>query len=183
MEMLNRSHPLRMEPRKTPWPCWSRYSVSCQQICRPAAHSGLGLITLIEIIKHLQKWIIMNSPSSSSQSATGKTAAGSKMPPAFCLVCGPQMEGFYLKGEAELRGEEEGACFRASLLGDCGHISTQWHNSGGLTLGLRGPFWEVALQEEMRLPNLTSSKVFPLSTIPKLPLLLILLHSVLSCPT
>ena len=54
----------------------------------------------------------MNSTHSSSQSAIEETAAGSKMSSILRLVCGPQMEGFNLRGEAEFRGEEVGALFR-----------------------------------------------------------------------
>lgn len=149
----------------------------------PCCSFRLGANHINWNIKHLQKWIIMNSPYSSSQSAMGERAAGSKMPPTLCLVCGPWMEGFYLKGESGLRGEELGGCVRPTLLGGCGHISALWGKSRALTLRLRGSFWGVALQEEMRLPKLTSSKVLSLSTIPKIPLFLILLHSMLSCPT
>lgn len=73
----------------------------------------------------------MNSPHSSSQSAIGETAAGSRMPPILCLACGSHLEGFHLKGEAGVRGEEVGACLRLCLLGDCGHISALGVNSGG----------------------------------------------------
>ena len=64
----------------------------------------------------------MNSPHSSSQSATGESAAGSMMPPILLLVCG-QMEDFSLRGEVGFRGEEVGTLIRPSLLDDCGHIS------------------------------------------------------------
>lgn len=47
----------------------------------------------------------MNSPHSSSQSAIGESAARSIIP---LFVCGPQMEGFSLRGEAGFRGEEVG---------------------------------------------------------------------------
>lgn len=39
------------------------------------------------------------------------------------LVCGPQVEGFILRGEAGFTGEEVAALGRPSLLGDCGRIS------------------------------------------------------------
>lgn len=65
----------------------------------------------------------MNSPHSSSQSAIEETAAGSKTPPILRLVCGPQTEGFSMKGEVGFRREDVGALFRPSLLGDCGHLS------------------------------------------------------------
>lgn len=45
------------------------------------------------------------------------------MPLILLLVCGPQMGGFILRGEAGFTGEEVGALGRPSLLGDCGHVS------------------------------------------------------------
>lgn len=35
-----------------------------------------------------------------------QSAAGSMMPPILLLVCGPQLDGFGLRGEAGFGGEE-----------------------------------------------------------------------------
>lgn len=127
----------------------------------------------------------MNSPHSSSQSATGESVARSKIP---LLVCGPQMEGFSLRGGAGFRGEEVEPLRGPLCWLTMGTSLFAFKPPGREALGGKG--WGKAPLTQRPIPGGNEASKPPvlqalsLPTFPKRPPpFLVPLHSVLNCPT